>query len=51
MKKENAALPEVRLLNEIPTLFVDGKPFVALSGETHNSSASDPSYMERKRSV
>ena len=48
MQKENTVLPEVRLLNNIPTLFVDGKPFVALSGETHNSSASDPSYMERK---
>ena len=41
-------LPEVRPLNGIQTLFVDGKPFVALSGEVHNSSSSDPTYMLRK---
>lgn len=48
MKQENVILPKVCLLNDIPTLFVDGKPFVALSGEVHNSSASDPSYMLKK---
>lgn len=30
----------------IPTLYVDGKPFFAYSGEIHNSSASSLSYME-----
>ena len=30
----------------IPTLYVDGKPFFAYSGELHNSSASDLKYME-----
>ncbi len=48
MKNGSTVLPEVCLLNDIPTLFVDGKPFVALSGEAHNSSASDPTYMLRK---
>jgi len=28
-------------------LYVDGKPFTALSGEVHNSSASNAAYMER----
>ena len=41
-------LPEVRPLNGIQTLFVDGEPFVALSGEVHNSSSSDPAYMLQK---
>lgn len=41
-------LPEVKLLNGIKTLFVDGKPFVALSGEVHNSSGSSPEYMLEK---
>lgn len=38
-------LPKIEMLNGIPTLFVDGKPFVALSGEVHNSSSSSPEYM------
>lgn len=41
-------LPEVKSLNGIPTLFVDGAPFVALSGEVHNSSSSSPEYMLEK---
>lgn len=41
-------LPEVKELNGIQTLFVDGKPFVALSGEIHNSSSSSPDYMLEK---
>ena len=28
------------------TLYVDGKPFVALSGEIHNSSSSSLEYMD-----
>ncbi len=28
-------------------LFVDGKPFIMLAGEVHNSDASSPDYMER----
>lgn len=44
----NNLLPKVCALNGIQTLFVDGKPFVALSGEVHNSSSSDPAYMLEK---
>ena len=32
----------------IPTLYVHGKPFFCYSGEIHNSSASDPAFMEQK---
>ena len=32
----------------IPTLYVHGKPFFMRSGEIHNSSASDPVYLEEK---
>ena len=32
----------------IPTLYVDGKPFFAYSGEIHNSSASSLEFMEEK---
>ncbi len=40
-----STLPEVKLVGGMPTLLVDGKPFLALGGEVHNSSASDPNYM------
>lgn len=32
----------------IPTLFVDGKPFLIMGGELHNSSASSLKYMESR---
>ena len=32
----------------IPTLYVHDKPFFMKSGEIHNSSASDPVYLEEK---
>ena len=32
----------------IPTLYVHGKPFFMKSGEIHNSSASDPHFLEEK---
>ena len=38
-------IPEIRSSNGIPTLFVDGSPFVALAGEVHNSASSDPAWM------
>ena len=41
-------IPEIRSLNGIPTLFVDGSPFVALAGEVHNSASSDPAWMRSK---
>lgn len=40
-------IPIVQLLDGFPALFVDGKPFLALAGEVHNSSSSSPAYMER----
>ncbi len=42
-----AHIPEIRDLNGIPTLFVHDKPFFALGGELHNSSASSLEYMEK----
>ena len=30
----------------IATLYVQGKPFFCYAGEIHNSSASDPAYMD-----
>ena len=39
-------IPEIRQDGGIPTLYVKGKPFLALSGEIHNSGASSLEYME-----
>lgn len=41
-------IPYIGKENGIATLFVDGKPFIALAGELHNSSSSDLVYMEEK---
>ncbi len=41
-------LPSISLYQEKPILFVDGKPILLFSGETHNSSASSLSYMEEQ---
>lgn len=41
-------IPEIRNDNGIPTLYVHEEQFLALSGEIHNSSASDLIYMEQK---
>lgn len=38
--------PVIRNDNGIPTLYVKGEPFFALSGEVHNSSASSLAYMK-----
>lgn len=38
--------PRFEKVRGIDTLIVDGRPFFALAGEIHNSSASDPAYME-----
>jgi len=40
-----STIPHVKKLNDIATLFVDDEPFIALSGEIHNSSASNLEYM------
>lgn len=39
-------IPEIRTGEGIPTLYVNGEPFFARSGEIHNSGASDPEYMD-----
>lgn len=41
-------LPCIENINGEFTLFVDNKPFTALAGELHNSSASSLEYMEKK---
>lgn len=40
-------IPEIRNVDGIPTLYVKGEPFFALSGEVHNSSAEGLEYMEQ----
>ena len=40
-------IPNIQNLNGIPTLCVHDKPFFALSGELHNSSASSLDYMAK----
>ena len=40
-------IPEIRMDRGIPTLYVNGKPFFALGGEVHNSSAESLDYMEK----
>ncbi|TNV68306.1 hypothetical protein FHK04_12435 [Trichococcus shcherbakoviae subsp. psychrophilus] len=37
--------PHFKKINNIPTLIVNDKPFLALAGELHNSSASSDRYM------
>ncbi|MBO6054702.1 MAG: beta-galactosidase, partial [Oscillospiraceae bacterium] len=39
--------PEIRKENGVSTLYVDGKPFIGLGGELHNSSASSTEYMRK----
>ena len=41
-----APLPEIRKNGRVKQLFVDNKPFIMLSGELHNSSASSIEYMK-----
>ncbi len=40
-----AALPEIRKAGGVSQMYVDGKPFIMLGGELHNSSASSVEYM------
>ena len=44
--KFSNAIPEIRDDNGIQTLYVNDKPFLALAGEIHNSSASDLTFMK-----
>lgn len=41
-------IPEIRIKQGIPTLYVKEKPFFSLAGEIHNSSAESLNYMEKK---
>jgi beta-galactosidase GanA len=43
----DAALPQLRRHGDTLQLAVDGKPFLILGGELHNSSASQPDYLQR----
>lgn len=40
-------VPEIKMDNGIPTLYVKGQPFFVHGGEIHNSSASSLEYMEK----
>ncbi len=41
-----APLPQIRQNGTVKQFFVDGKPFIMLAGELHNSSASSLEYMQ-----
>jgi len=43
----NAEIPHLKKTGNATQLIVDGKPFIMIAGEAHNSSASDLAYMER----
>ena len=40
-------IPAIGKQNGHPVLMVDGKPFIMLAGEVHNSDSSSPKYMEK----
>jgi hypothetical protein len=44
--KTEKALPEIKQNGLVKQLYVDGKPFIMLAGELHNSSASSIEYMK-----
>ena len=44
--KTTVPLPEIKQNGAVRQMFVDGKPFIMLSGELHNSSASSVEYMK-----
>ncbi|HKD09193.1 MAG TPA: DUF5597 domain-containing protein [Bryobacteraceae bacterium] len=44
-QNSTAPLPEIRQNGAVKQLFVDGKPFIMLSGELHNSTASSVEYL------
>src|SRR5512137_2031086 len=45
-RAEDASVPHLRKQGTATQLVVDGKPFILLAGELHNSSASGLAYME-----
>ena len=40
-------IPYIETRNGHPVLMVNGKPFIMLAGEVHNSDSSSPKYMEK----
>ena len=42
---QTAPLPQIRQNGAVKQFFVDGKPFIMLAGELHNSSSSSIEYM------
>ncbi len=44
--KTAVLLPQIKQNGAVKQMFVDGKPFIMLSGELHNSSASSIEYMK-----
>lgn len=46
-KNKTNLQPHMGWINGHPVLMVDGKPFVMLAGEVHNSSSSSLAYMEK----
>jgi beta-galactosidase GanA len=46
-RKSMEKISHIRKENGESILYVDGKPFIALSGELHNSSSSSLDYMDR----
>jgi len=44
--KSTIPLPQIKQNGIVKQMFVDGKPFIMLSGELHNSSASSIEYMK-----
>lgn len=44
--KTDETLPHIKQAGHVKQLFVDGKPFIMLAGELHNSSASSTEYMK-----
>ncbi|MBK7628846.1 MAG: beta-galactosidase [Bacteroidales bacterium] len=45
-KSMQTTLPQIRQNGAVKQMFVDGRPFIMLSGELHNSSASSIEYMK-----
>jgi hypothetical protein len=46
MKQSGSQVPHLKKTGAVTQMMVDGKPFIMLSGELHNSSASSTEYMK-----
>ena len=44
--KSPAPMPQIKQNGAVKQMFVDGKPFIMLAGELHNSSGSSTEYMK-----